>query len=93
MSEKVFDIVVIAIGLPVAAVGFYLWFIAARHFVGSLIHFNWKRWWGLFIPVCMFIPYFFTEKGNYHRERFLWYAALFLAFCLTPIVIYELAIK
>lgn len=50
-SDKVLDVIIAIVGLPIFMVAFYLWFMMIRHFIGSLINFNWKRWWELLIPV------------------------------------------
>jgi hypothetical protein len=87
MTEQQIDILVLVIGLPLFGVGLYLWAKAARHMFGLLTNFKPNMTWGRFIPICIFIPNFFTEQGNIHRVALLKYAGLFIIFCGTPFII------
>jgi len=87
MTEQQTNIIVIVIGLPLFGIALYLWVNAARHMIGLLNNFKPNMTWGRFIPICIFMPGFFTEQGNIHREAMLKYAGLFIAFCTLPFII------
>ena len=90
MTENIPEVVVLVVGVPLFLIGFYLWFQAARHMIGLLSHFKPNMWWGQYIPICIFIPHFFTEEGNRHRLKMLKYAGLFIVFCGTPFLAYAI---
>lgn len=86
MTETQINILVLVIGLPLFAFGFYLWAKAARHMYGLLNNFKPGREWGKFLAFSIFMPSFFTDEGNYHREQLLKYAGYFILFCGTPFI-------
>jgi hypothetical protein len=70
--------------------------MAVRHMLGLMNNYKAGKGWGRFIAFSIFMPSFFTDKGNYHREQMLKYGGLFFIFCITPLAIqalYELFIE
>ncbi len=57
--------------------GVISWGFAAYYMFKLLGGFQPERLWGKFIPVCVFIPWFFTESGNMYRIRLLRASAVF----------------
>jgi len=87
MTETEKDILVIVIGFPLFAVGFWLWFNAAKNMWGLLHNYKPNRDWGRYIPFSIFLPSFFTDQGNVHRKAMLKYSGLFIVFVGTPFLI------
>jgi hypothetical protein len=50
---------------------FIAWLFAAYHLIKTTRNFKPEKEWGIFIPFSLFIPNFFTEIGNSHREKCL----------------------
>ena len=74
----------IVIGLAVLfvacwVIGAVAWGYAAVYMFKLLSRFHPDRRWGQFIPVSLFMPWFFTEEGNRYRVKLLKAAALFIA--------------
>ncbi len=55
--------------------------------LGTLNGYKKNMRWGRYLPFSIFIPAFFTEDGNKHREQMLKYLGLFLAYCITPFLV------
>lgn len=87
MTESEIDILVLVIGGPLFCLGIYLWAKAARHMYGLLTNFKPGKEWGRFLAFSIFMPHFFTEKGNLHRKQMLKYSGYFILLCGTPFVI------
>jgi hypothetical protein len=47
------------------------WGFAAFYMVKTLNRFHPERKWGQFLPVCLFLPWFFTDEGNVYRVKLL----------------------
>lgn len=60
-------------------VGVVAWGFAAYYMIKTLNRFHPERTWGKFIPVSLFMPWFFTDDGNKYRVKLLWASAAFLA--------------
>ena len=60
-------------------VGVVAWGYAAFYMFKTMTGFHPERRWGQFIPVSLFMPWFFTEEGNRYRVKLLKASALFLA--------------
>jgi hypothetical protein len=53
------------------------WGFAAFYMVKTLKHFHPERRWGQFLPVSLFMPWFFTDEGNRYRVKLLKAGGLF----------------
>lgn len=87
MDELIVDILVVLIGIPLFVIGFYLWAKIMRHMNGMTKNFKPNMYWGRLLFICIFIPNFFTEKGNFHRKELLKYGGLFSVYCSLPFLI------
>lgn len=54
------------------------WGFAAYYMVKTLRRFHPERKWGQFLPVCLFMPWFFTDEGNFYRVKLLKAAGIFM---------------
>lgn len=76
--------VAIAIALVVLfvvcwVIGVVAWGYAAVYMFKTMTRFHAGRKWGQFIPVSLFMPWFFTDEGNRYRVKLLKASALFIA--------------
>jgi hypothetical protein len=55
------------------------WGFAAVYMFKTMTRFHPDRAWGRFVPISLFMPWFFTEEGNKYRVKLLRAAGLFLA--------------
>ena len=60
-------------------IGVVAWGYAAVYMFKTMTRFHPDRKWGLFIPVSLFMPWFFTDEGNRYRVKLLKATALFIA--------------
>jgi len=56
------------------------WGFAAYYMVKTITRFHPERQWGRYIPVSLFMPWFFTSEGNFYRAKLLRAVGLFLLF-------------
>ena len=54
------------------------WGYAAVYMVKTMNRYHPERTWGKFVPVSLFMPWFFTQEGNEYRVKLLKAAGLFL---------------
>ena len=54
------------------------WGFAAFYMIKTLSRFHPERTWGKYVPISLFMPWFFTEEGNTYRARLLRAAGLFI---------------
>jgi hypothetical protein len=74
----------IGIGLVVLfvacwVIGVVAWGYGAVYMIKTLNRYHPDRKWGQFIPVSLFMPWFFTDEGNHYRVKLLKATALFIA--------------
>jgi hypothetical protein len=55
------------------------WGFAAVYMFKTMSRYHPDRAWGKFVPVSLFMPWFFTDEGNRYRIKLLRAAGLFLA--------------
>ena len=60
-------------------IGVVAWGYGAFYMIKTLNRFHPERRWGRFVPVSLFMPWFFTEEGNYYHVKLLKASALFIA--------------
>src|SRR5688572_10402207 len=72
-------LVVLIVFVACIVIGVVAWGYAAFYMIKTLSSFHPERRWGQFIPVSLFVPWFFTEEGNRYRVKLLKASALFLA--------------
>jgi hypothetical protein len=54
------------------------WGFFAFYMIKTLNRFHPERKWGRFVPVCLFMPWFFTDDGNVYRVKLLKAAGIFV---------------
>ena len=78
MDDSAAGLLVIAI-LVVGWIGAMVsWVFSAYYMVKTMMRFHPDRQWGKFVPISIFLPWFFTEEGNYYRAKLVKFGALFL---------------
>lgn len=56
------------------------WAFAAYYMVKTMYRFHPERRWGRYMPLSIFMPYFFTDEGNSYRVKLLRATGLFMLF-------------
>jgi hypothetical protein len=63
------------------------WGFTAYYMFKIATRFHPDRQWGKFVPISIFLPWFFTDEGNIYRAKLLKAGALFLLFLALGIAI------
>jgi len=77
-SEQLAGYALIAGFVALWFVALVAWIFAAFYMIKVLNRFHPERTWGKFIPISLFVPWFFTEEGNKYRVKLLQAAGIFI---------------
>ena|SRR5215472_935271 len=57
---------------------FVTWVFAFVYMRKTISNYHPERRWGQFLPISVFMPWFFTEQGNKYRRKLLTATVLFI---------------
>ena len=63
--------------------GVVTWGYAAVYMYKTMTSFLPQREWGKFLPISLFMPWFFTDEGNKYRVKLLKSSGLFIVLVLS----------
>lgn len=63
------------------------WGYSAYYMLKTLRNYHPERQWGRYMAFSLFMPWFFTEEGNKHRQLLLKHMGYFLLLCLIGMAI------
>jgi hypothetical protein len=71
-------------------IGFIVWCIAAKHMYGLMTNYKPEMKTGMQNPKSISRAEYFTEAGNFHRERLVRYGFIFCLMVLIPLLVITL---
>jgi hypothetical protein len=76
-------IVTVVLFVAIWVAGAVTWVFAAVYMLKTMANYHPQREWGKFLPISLFMPWFFTEEGNKYRVKLLKSSSLFIFLVLT----------
>jgi len=76
-------IVTVVLFVAIWVAGVVTWGFAAVYMLKTMVNYHPQREWGKFLPISLFMPWFFTEEGNKYRVKLLKSSSLFIFLILT----------
>jgi hypothetical protein len=76
-------IITVVLFVVILVAGIVAWGFAAVYMFKTLTNYHPQREWGKFLPISLFMPWFFTEEGNKYRVKLLKSSSLFIFLVLT----------
>lgn len=76
-------IVTVVLFVAIWGAGVVSWGFAAFYMLKTIANYHPQREWGKFLPISLFMPWFFTEEGNKYRVKLMKSSVLFIFLVLS----------
>lgn len=76
------EILAVILFVTIWIAGLFTWGFLVFYMFKTVTSFHPQRTWGKFLGFSVFMPWFFTEKGNWYRRRMLRAIGLFVILIL-----------